>query len=110
MEDLDFDNIFIDKKSHKNILNYHISYKNLINSKTLRIRFDKIDGFTGIYDRSRCLTLFHSEKYEAIYNRIRYPRRLKICITYIFSHYFANIKVDYNASLPLKKYYFRIML
>ena len=55
-----FDNILIDEKSHKNIFIYDISYKKLIDSKPLRIRFDKIDG--TIY-----LTLFGSEIFDAIY-------------------------------------------
>ena len=42
------DNILIDKKSYENILVYNISYKSLIDSKSLRIRFDKIDDFTEL--------------------------------------------------------------
>ena len=48
-------------------MTFHISYKTLIGSKSLRIRFDKIDGFIRIYDGTRYLTLFGSEKYDAIY-------------------------------------------
>ena len=44
LEDFDLDNILIDEKSHENILIYGISYKTLIGSKPLRIRFNKIDG------------------------------------------------------------------
>ena len=40
LEDFDLDNIFIDKKSHENILIYDISYKILIDSKPLRISID----------------------------------------------------------------------
>ena len=43
LEDLDLDNILIDKKLHENIFIYDISYKTLIHSKHLRIRFDEID-------------------------------------------------------------------
>ena len=68
----------------------------------MRIRFYKIDGFIRIYDGTRHLTLFDSEKYGAIYDRIRYLISLKSGITYIFSLYFA--KVDYYDSLPIKKY------
>ena len=35
------DNILIEVKSHENILIYDISYKNLIGSKPLCVRFDK---------------------------------------------------------------------
>ena len=47
------------------------------------------------------LTLFGSEKYHAIYSKIKYPAILKIGITYIFSHYFAKIKVDSFDSLSI---------
>ena len=43
----------------------------------LGIRFNEIDGFIIIYDRTRYLVLFGSEK-DAIYNRIRYLISLKI--------------------------------
>ena len=48
-------NIFIDEKSHENILIYDILYKTLIDSKPLRIRFFKVHGIMRIYDRT---TLF----------------------------------------------------
>ena len=83
----------IDKKSHTIILNHNISYKTLIDSKILRTRFDKIDEYVRTYDVARHLTLFGSEKYDAIYNRIRYLRSLKNGITYICSHYFAYRKI-----------------
>ena len=103
LEDFDLDNILIDKKSHENISIYDISYKVLIESKLLRIRCDKIDGFIRIYDGTRYLTFFGSEKYDAIYNRIRYLVSLKSGITYIFSHYFAKMKVDSYDSLSIEK-------
>ena len=103
LEDFDLHNILIDEKSQENILIYDISYKTLIDAKPLRIRFDEIDGFIKIYDGTRYLTLFGSKKYEAIYNRIRYLISLKSGITYIFSRYFAKIKVDSYDSLPIEK-------
>ena len=70
LEDFDIDNILIDEKSHENILIYSISFKTLIDPKPLRIRIDKRDGFIRIYDGTRYLTLFGSEEYEAIHNRL----------------------------------------
>ena len=67
------------------------------------ITFDKIDGFTRISDTARYLTLFGPEKYDAIYDRIRYLISLKSGIKYILSHYFAKIKVDSYDSLPIEK-------
>ena len=70
-----------EEKSHENILIYDISYKTLIGPNPLCIRLDKIDGFIRIYDGTRYLVLPGPEKYDAIYNRMRY---LKSSITYIF--------------------------
>ena len=50
LDNFDLDNISLDKKSHENILIFNILYKNLIDSKPSRIRFDKTDGFIRIYD------------------------------------------------------------
>ena len=55
------------------------SCKTLIDSEPLRIKFDKIDGYIGIDDGTRYLTLFSLS--------------LKSGITNIFSHYFAKCKV-----------------
>ena len=93
LEDFDIDNMLIDEKSHGNILIFDILYKTLICSKPLLIRFNKVDGFIRIYDGTKYLTLFGSEKY-AIYNRIRYLVSLKSRVTYVFSHYYTKIKVD----------------
>ena len=49
-EDLNLDNILINENSNENILFYNISYKNLISTKPLRIRFDKIDEYVRVYD------------------------------------------------------------
>ena len=82
---------------------YDISYKTLTGPKPLRIKFHKIDGFIRIYDGTRYLTLFSSENYDAIYNRIRYRISLKSSIAYNFSHYFAKIKFHSYDSLPIEK-------
>ena len=103
IEDFDLDNILIDEKSYENILIYNISYKSLIDSTPLHIRFDKIDGFIRVYDGTRYLVLFGSEKYDSIYDRIRYLISVKSGITYIISHDYATIKVHSYNSLPLEK-------
>ena len=80
---------------------YDISYKTLIGSKPLDIRFNKIDRLIGIYDGTRYLTLFCSEKYDAIYDRIRCLISLRSGITYIFSYYFAKIKGESYDCVPI---------
>ena len=72
LEDFDCSNILLDEKSHETILIYYISYKTLIGSKPLRIRLDRIGRFIRIYDETKYLVLLGPEKYDAIYNRIRY--------------------------------------
>ena len=78
-------------------------YTSLIDSKPLHIGFDKIDGFIRVYDGTRYLVLFRSEKYDSICNRIRYLISVKSGIRYIISHNHAKIKVDSFDSLPLEK-------
>ena len=76
VRDFDCNNNLLDKKSYensyKNILIYDISYKTLMGAKPLRIRFNKLEGFIKIYDETRYFVLFGLEKYDAIYDKIRY--------------------------------------
>ena len=101
-KDFHFDNILLDEKSYKNILIKNILYKTDC-AKPLRFRFDKVDGFIRVYDRTRYLVLFGPEKYDAIYNRIRYLIILTGGITYVISHNYARIKIDLYDSLPLEE-------
>ena len=84
----------IDGKPYKNSLVYDISYKTLIDAKPLRLRFDKIDGFIRVYDGTKYLVLFGSERFDCIYRRIRYLLGGKWGITYLVFHYYAKIKID----------------
>ena len=59
----------------------------------MHIGFDKIYRLISVYDRTRCLVLFGSEKYGPIDNEIKYLRCVKSSITNIISHNFAKIKV-----------------
>ena len=67
-----------------------MSYKNSICSKSLQLRFDKIDGFIRIYDRSKYLLLLDPEKCDAVYKKIKYLINIKSGITDVFSHYYEN--------------------
>ena len=66
-------------------------------------KLDSINGLIRIYDGTRYLTLFGSENYDAIYNRVRYLINPKSSVTYIFSHYFVKIKFVSHDSLPIDK-------
>ena len=78
----------------KNNLGYDISYKILVGGKSLHIRFDKVDGFIGVYDETKYLVLFDPEKYDAIYISIRYLVSLKSGIKSAISHSYAKIEID----------------
>ena len=51
------------------------------------------------------LHLFGFEKYTLICNRVRHLISLKNSITYVFSHYYENIKIDSYGFLPTQKYW-----
>ena len=65
------------KKHTKDIFIYNISYKILIGSKPLPDKFDKIDGFIWIYDGTRYLKLFGSEK-DGVYDSLRIEKALTL--------------------------------
>ena len=83
IEDFDFD-ILWDEKLYENILIYNVSYNTLMVAKPLRFRFDKVDGFIRVYDGTRYLVVLGPEKYDSIYNRIRYLISQGSGITYVF--------------------------
>ena len=93
IENFDFHNILLNRKSYENILVFDISYKSLVGVKLFHIRFDKVDGFIRVYDGNRYLVLFGPEKYDVIYYRIRY-KCLKCGIIYVISQNYAKIKID----------------
>ena len=62
----------------------------------------QIDLFR-VYDGTKYLVLFGVEKYDSIYNRVRYLIVVKSVVTYIISHDFARIKVASYDSLSLEK-------
>ena len=72
-------------------MTFHI--KLLIDPTPLQIIFFKTDGFIRIYDGTRCLTLFCSEKFDAVYDRITYFMSQKSGITYIFSTFLQKSKL-----------------
>ena len=75
----------------------------MIDTKPLCIMFNKVERLFRVYDGTRSLVLFVPEKYNAIFNRIRYLRGVKSGIIYVFSHCYARIKVDSYDSLALEE-------
>ena len=72
-------------------------------AKLLRIWFEKIDGFIKIDDEIRYIVLFASDRYNAIYNRIKYLMSEKSGITDSINHNFARNKIDLYNSLIIEK-------
>ena len=75
----------------------------MIGVKPLRIRFIKIFGLVIVYDVARYLILLRGERYDFMYNMIRYLIGVKSSITYVVSHNYAKIQVDSFDSLHLEK-------
>ena len=64
--------------------------QNLFGAKPLYMSFDKTVGFIRLYDWTRYLVLFGLEKYDAIYNTIRYLRSQKSVIKYYLYSIITN--------------------
>ena len=75
----------------------------MIGAKPLRIRFDKADGFIRVYDGTKHVVLLKPEKYNAVFNRVRYLIGIKNSISYVISYYYTKISVASFDSLPLEK-------
>ena len=84
--DFNSDKILLDENLYEHILVYEVSYKTFMGAKSLRIRFQNVNGFIKIYDRIRYLVLIGPKRYEAIYDRIRYLLSGKSGTTCSISH------------------------
>ena len=103
----DFSVILLDEKLYKekceSILIYDISYKTSTRAKSLRIRFDEIDGFIKIHNGIRYLVLLHCGWFDKICDRIKYLISEKSGIKDSINHNFARINIDSYHSLPIEK-------
>ena len=83
---------------------YDGAYKTPYGAKPLHSIFDKVDGCIRKDDAANYLALFHSdEKYERIYDRIRYLIMLKTNISDVYSHKNAKISIHSDDDLPLER-------
>ena len=57
------------------------------------IRFDEVNGFCRVYYEIRYLVSSDPEKYDVIYNRIRYLTSQKSGITHVFPHIMRKSKL-----------------
>ena len=74
----------------------------MIGEKPLRIIDNKVDGFFRDYGGIKYLVLFGSEKYNAIYDRIRYLIGLESGITSCFNIYILR-KMFVSISLNIMR-------
>ena len=78
-----FSGILLGKKLYKekkeNILIYDISYKISTGAKSLRIRYDKVDGFIKIHNKIRYLVLFDVWR-DKICDRVKYLISKKVVL------------------------------
>ena len=69
----------------------------------MRIRFDKVDGITKIYNGTKYLELFGPQIYYAVYDRTNCLINEKNDAKYIINHNFARTRIDSCNSLPIQK-------
>ena len=108
VEDINVYNNLLEEKSYKNILVYNILYKKIMDAKSLRIRFDKVDLIIKIYNGIRYLELcnsygINSRIYYAIFDKINYLISEKSGIADSINHNFAIIRIDSYNSLRIEK-------
>ena len=98
------DDILLNEKSYNNISIYHATYKTSYDQKPFCIILYKVDGYIRKHDSTKYLALFRSdEKYERIFDRIRYLIIWKSNISDVYFHKYTNIKTYSNNNLPLGK-------
>ena len=78
-------------------------YKTSKGAKTLRIRFDKIDGFIKSHDKIKYLVLFNNRYCDKICDKITYLISEESRTTDSINHNFARIRIDSCDSLPTEK-------
>ena len=104
---IDSGNILLDEKVYKSNLVHGISYKTFMNSKSLRIWFDKIDGFIKIYDGIRHLVILGHSCFDEICDSIKGQ---KSGITDSINYNLERSRTDSHNSLPIEKYRLFILL
>ena len=100
--DINLSNILLDEKLYENISVYDISCKTSMGPKSLRIRFDKIDGFIWVgCDEFRHLVLFDYGLFDNICDKIKYLMNEKSGITDSINHNFGKIRIASYKFLPI---------
>ena len=83
---------------------YDISLQTFDWHKPLRIIFNKVDGIIKYYDGTKYLiALFSFQKYNAIFNRMRYFLSLESDILYVVFYDYEKAKIYSDDDLPLEE-------
>ena len=84
---------------------YGISYETSVGPKSLRIRFDKIDGLIMVRGSEfKHLVLLDNGLFNKIFDKIKYLISEKSGITdSIINHNFGEIRIDSYNYLPIEK-------
>ena len=80
-----------------------MTYKTVMGSKPLRVRFHNIDAFIQIYDRNKYLVLLSRTWFDEICDRIKYLVSERSGITDSIHLIFATIRIGSYNSLPIEK-------
>ena len=67
-------------------------------AKPLRIRFNKIDGFIEIHDKTKYLVLFGYSYWYKICDKIKYLISEKSCMRNSINHNFAGVRIQSQES------------
>ena len=83
---------------------FHLWWKeNLLNNQKISKYYEHDCGSIKTYAEIRYLVSFGDERYNAIYDNIRYLISGKSSITCSFSHNFVRIGIDLDNSLAVEK-------
>ena len=100
---LGLDYILLDKRSYEYFDLSHCIWK-YIRCKIMLIIFAKVDGYIKKYDRTKYVLLFpSSEKYKAMFDRIRYFITLGSKISDVYTYKYMKTKLILIMILSLEK-------
>ena len=100
--DINSASVLLDKKIYKHNFIYNSSYKTFMDSKPLRIWFNKIAEFIKIYGGIRYLVLLFNNWYDEICDRSKYFINKKVVLQIVLIIIFVGIRTDSYNSLPTK--------
>ena len=75
----------------------------MIDTKSLRYRLSKVEELIRLFNGTRYLVLFRSQKYDFIYDKIRYFIGVKSGITSVIPHNYVKKGEGYNSLSQEKK-------